>query len=159
MSYDGGANPPTGNPYQPADAPQTPYNAPEQSIFEKAKEQYRLHPYIVIGLAVVLVFLLVSMFAAEAFVNRTVNFIAYRHPDPTLYKYTSRERAPNGMDMDDYYLENEMQFKYGLDSELIGEAAFQSRVITEGTKLKVDNSKDVSKPINGEEDFVGGMSY
>lgn len=112
------------------------------------------------GLLVLVLVLLYNMYAAEQFTNRTVNMIAFRNPDPTLYKYTDRERDPSGMDLNDYYLENDMTMKLMLGPELHGDAAFQQRVMSEGTMLK-DGVADQApaEAVPGAEDFVGGMSY
>jgi hypothetical protein len=86
--------------------------------------------------------------------------IAFRNPDPTLYKYTDRDRDPSGMDLNDYYLENDMTMKLMLGPELHGDAAFQQRVMSEGTMLKDGVSdQSPSEAVPGAEDFVGGMSY
>ncbi len=113
------------------------------------------HPF---ACAALLVLLLVLLFRpSENFVNRTINFIAWRNPDPTLYKYTNRNRDRHGMDMNDRFLENQMTFKEGLGPELTGEAAFSSRVIAEGTVLK-DTTTTFGEALQ-HQDFVGGMAY
>ena len=140
------------------------YNTPTSStegVIAKAKKTIVDHWKIIAAIVLVLVILLFVLPAlSERFTNRTVDMIAFRNPDPTLYKYTNRVRDPNGMDLDDYYLEGDMTYKYGLGPELIGEAAFQSRVMTEDTVLKADVSTNVdATPVSGSEDFIGGMSY
>jgi len=124
-------------------------------------KMYEDHPYICWGAIIVVLLLFMSTFmAAERFTNRTVNMIAYRNPDPTLYKYTNRQRDPSGMDLNDYYLENEATFEYGLGSELVGDAAFSSRVITEDTILKQNVPSEKSVPVDEmSEHFSGGSSY
>jgi hypothetical protein len=126
---------------------------------EDVKKLFADHPFICWGLTILLVLLVLSFITSERFVNRTVDTIAYQNPDPTLYKYTNRHRAPNGMSKEDYFLENDMTFKYGVGDELAGNAAFESRVITEGTILKDDDSQDLSRDLNSDEHFVGGASY
>lgn len=112
------------------------------------------------GLLVLVLVLLYNLYQAEQFTNRTVNMIAFRNPDPTLYKYTDRDRDPSGMDLNDYYLENDMTMKLMLGPELHGDAAFQQRVMSEGTMLKDGVSdQSPSEAVPGAEDFVGGMSY
>lgn len=147
----------------PAFSPETQNSAsaPSEGIVTKVGRLATEHWKIICAVILVLFILLIVWPAlAERFTNRTVNMIAFRNPDPTLYKYTNRIRDPNGMDMDDYYLEGDMTYKYGLGPELLGEAAFQSRVITEDTVLKGDVSTNVdATPVSGSEDFVGGMSY
>lgn len=145
-----------------SNVPATPHEAAEsKGVVAQTKKVVVDHWKIIIAAVVVLLVLLFVLPAmAERFTNRTVDMIAFRNPDPTLYKYTNRIRDPSGMDLDDYYLEGDMQFKYGLGPELLGEAAFQSRVITEGTMLKSDVSTNVdATPVSGSEDFVGGMAY
>ena len=134
-------------------------SAPPEGLVEKTKKAVTNHWKILLAVVVALfVLMFVLPVMAERFTNRTVDMIAFRNPDPTLYKYTNRVRDPSGMDLDDYYLEGDMTYKYGIRPELLGEAAFQSRVITEGTMLKGDVSTDVDSTVSGE-DFVGGMSY
>lgn len=127
-------------------------SAPAEGVVAKTQKMVTDHWKILLAVVVALLVLML-LFRSERFTNRTVDMIAFRNPDPTLYKYTYRIRDPSGMDLDDYYLENDMTFKYGLGPELLGNAAFESRVITEGTVLK-DGVSDTS-----EESFVGGMSY
>jgi hypothetical protein len=125
-------------------------------------KMYEDHPYLCWAAIIVVLLLFVSLFAAESFTNRTVNMIAYRNPDPTLYKYTNRQRDPSGMDLNDYYLENDATFEYGLGAELAGDAAFVSRVITEDTILKQNVPAEKSAEhfdSNLPEDFAGGMAY
>ncbi len=105
------------------------------------------NPMIMGPLVLVLLLVLVLIWwfgfresSSENYVNRTVNMIGFRHPDPTEYKYTNREKAANGMDDNDYYLEGKMTHKYGLGPELLNDAAFQSRVIAEDTSLKEQES-------------------
>ena len=107
--------------------------------------------------ALIVLLLVLLCRPSENFVNRTINFIAWRNPDPTLYKYTSRNRDPRGMDMDDRFLENEMVYKNGLGPELSGEAAFTTRVIAEGTVLK-DSVSTFADSLRSHE-FVGGAAY
>jgi len=129
-------------------------------------KMYEDHPLLCWGVIIFLFLLFSGFFAAESFSNgaqfrnHTVNMIAYRNPDPTLYKYTNRQRDPSGMDLSDYYLENDATFGYGLGSELVGDAAFTSRVITEDTLLKQNVSPEQYVPVeDASEHFSGGMNY
>lgn len=134
------------------------------------------NPMVIGGVAAAVVLLVVLIWwmgylggasASENYVNRTVNMIGFRHPDPTEYKYTNRLKEPNGMDDNDYYLENDMTHRYGLGPELLNEAAFASRVIAEDTALKEQEATQSAAQANttlaegGDttEHFVGGMSY
>lgn len=133
----------------------------QKGLVEKTKKVVVDYWKVILAVVLVLFVLLFVLPAlAERFTNRTVDMIAFRNPDPTLYKYTNRVRDPSGMDLDDYYLEGDMTYKYGLGPELLGDAAFQARVVTEGTMLKGDVSTNVdATPVSGSEDFVGGLSY
>lgn len=129
------------------------------SLVDKAKENPVITALVIVAVLVLLFWLLGG---SEYFVNRTVDMTAWRHPDPTWFKYWGRKRDPSGMDGYDYYLENEMGHKYGIGPELYNEAAFTSRVIAEDTMLKEPEpvSPALSKePGESKEDFVGGMCY
>lgn len=102
-----------------------------EGLVSKIKRTVLQYWKVILAIVLVLIVLLVLKGLSERFTDRTVDMIAFRNPDPTLYKYTSRIRDPNGMDLDDYYLEGDMTFKYGLGPELLGNAAFQQRVMTE----------------------------
>jgi hypothetical protein len=156
---DAAQKPPVGVKAHPdASAPPSDKN---EGLVETTKKAVVNHWKVILAVLVVLLVLLFVLPAlSERFTNRTVDMIAFRNPDPTLYKYTNRVRDPSGMDLDDYYLENDMTFKYGMGPELLGDAAFQSRVVTEGTMLKPDVTTNVdTTPVSGSEDFVGGLSY
>jgi len=132
--------------------------APPQGEVESAKKTVSEHPYVFALALVGLLLALYVLFYGEYFTNRTVNMTAYRHPDPTYYKYNDRIRDPSGMDLNDYYLENDMTYKYGIGPELFGEAAFESRVVTGDTMLKDSPDVTVDTSVNGEH-FVGGLAY
>ena len=71
----------------------------------------------------------------------------------------NRNRYPAGMDMNDYFLENQMQHQYGAGKELNGDAAFDSRVHAEDTELKESApAAPLENPVDAEH-FVGGLSY
>ena len=128
-------------------------------LVEKAKE----NP-IVSGLIIVLVLLLLFWLlgGSEYFVNRTVDMVAFRNPDPTWFKYDGRNRDASGMDGYDYFLENDMEYQYGIGPELFNEAAFTSRVVAEDTLLKEPSAPPASMsktPGESTENFVGGLSY
>lgn len=127
------------------------------SLLDKAKEN-PIATAVLVVVVLVLVFWIMGMFSSEGYVNRTVNMIGFRHPDPIEYKYTNRERAPNGMDDNDYYLENKMTHYVGLGPELLNEAAFTARVIAEDTmpKESAPAAMDVAEDT---ENFVGGLAY
>ncbi len=129
------------------------------SVVEKAKE----NPVVTALVIVVFLVLLVWLFGGfEYYVNRTVDATAWRHPDPTWFKYWGRKRDPSGMDGYDYFLENDMGYEYGIGPELYNEAAFTSRVIAEDTLLKEPESVSPAmsnEPGESTENFVGGSCY
>lgn len=133
-------------------------SAPSESALESAKKTVSAHPYLFALAVVGLLLVLYLVFSGEHFTNRTVNMTAYRYPDPTYYKYNDRIRDPSGMDLNDYYLENDMTYKYGVGPELFGLAAFETRVVTADTMLKDSPEITVDNSVNGEH-FVGGLAY
>jgi hypothetical protein len=128
-------------------------------LLDKAKE----NP-VVTGLVIVVILVLLFLLFgnSEYYVNRTVDMMAWRNPDPTWFKYWGRKRDPSGMDGYDYYLENKQTYKYGVGPELFNEAAFTSRVVAEDTLLKEPEAPSpamADAPGESTERFVGGMSY
>ena len=127
---------------------------------EDIKEKLTAYAPAIVVLIVVVV-LLIWYANSERFVNRTVNMIGWRHPDPAYYKYNNRNKQPNGMDLNDYYVENKMTHAYGVGPELINEAAFDSRIASEDTLLKEEpvGAPDSMDLAPHTEKFVGGFSY
>jgi hypothetical protein len=80
---------------------------------------------------VVLVVLLILYFAKGLFAERMgnpfyLNQIAMDNWDPSLYMYTSRQRNVQGMDLQDYYLENQMNASTEVNGQLmLGNAKYE----------------------------------
>jgi hypothetical protein len=94
------------------------------------KEQIGQHKKLLIAVLVLVVLLVLYLITkkSEKFTQFAVDMAAARNPDPTLFKYTGRLRAPSGLDEYDNYYENKMLWQQGVADRLEGFPAFQPRV-------------------------------
>lgn len=97
-------------------------------LHEFATKNKTLLLVVAVVLFLVVVYFLYKKNAAEKFTNFAIDMAAAENPDPTLFKYTGRIRAPSGLDEYDNLYENKMVYNQGYGPRLEGAAAFQPRV-------------------------------
>lgn len=78
--------------------------------FQKWCKENPLPCAVVVVVVILLVFWLIKSMSSREHMGEVfyLDQMTMKHPDPTLFHYTGRERDVTGMDQHDYYLENDM---------------------------------------------------